>query len=190
MHADSAVHAAGDLVEHVFVDDAILIGKQYIFVDYTPEGGFMMNSTILVSVNSNSKDMMGHAMLFPVDWSTSSCIGPVDLMQFLPQPAWSLTVLMTLALGFIPLGTLAKHACQMPACVRSDTACTAIAVAMVEPLTLCLARSALDHWPPHREDLQGPADLHACIPRCTDAHMHRLCHPCVGLTGRTATGIM
>lgn len=77
MHADSAVHAAGDLVEHVFVNDAILIGKQYLFVDYTPEGGFMMNSTILVSVNSISKDRMGHVMLIPVDWYTSSCKGPV-----------------------------------------------------------------------------------------------------------------
>jgi len=171
VHADGAVYAAGDLVEHVFVDDAILIGKQYIF-DYTPEGAFVMNSTVLVSVNSNSKDMMGHVMLFPVDWYTSSCKGPVDLMQLLPQPAWSLTVLVTLALGFIPLGTLAKHACSVPAFVRLDTACTATALAMVGPLTLCLARSALVHWPPGKEDLQGPADLHAWIPRCTDAHMH------------------
>ena len=137
-----------------------------------PEGAFVMSSTVLVSVNSNSKDMMGHVMLFPVDWYTSSCKGPVDLMQLLPQPAWSLTVLVTLALGFIPLGTLAKHACSVPAFVRLDTACTATALAMVGPLTLCLARSALVHWPPGKEDLQGPADLHAWIPRCTDAHMH------------------
>jgi len=85
VHADGAVHAAGDLVEHVFVDDAIDIGKYYAW-DWMPEGGWMMNSTILVSVNSNSKDRPGHIMLFPVDWYASSCKHPGDLMSLLPQP--------------------------------------------------------------------------------------------------------
>ncbi len=84
MHANGAVHAASDLVEHAFVDDAILIGKYYAW-DWTPEEGLMINSTILVSVNSNSKDKMGHVMLFPVDWYASSCKRPIDLVGFLPQ---------------------------------------------------------------------------------------------------------
>ncbi len=88
VHTDSAVHAAGDLVEHVFVDDAIHIEKQYI-IDAPAMGVFEVNSFISVSVNSNSNmDMMGHEMWFPVDWYTfSSCKGPIDLMQLLPQSA-------------------------------------------------------------------------------------------------------
>lgn len=62
--------ADGGVTDHAFVDDAILIEKNYV-VDMMLGQGYTPLSTISVSVNANprvNEGQLNHWMNFDVDW--------------------------------------------------------------------------------------------------------------------------